>query len=48
MIRRFIPKGSDISRFTQQEINRLEQWLNVYPRKILNYLTPAEAWARSN
>ena len=47
MIRRFIPKGSDISRFTQQEINRLEQWLNVYPRKILNYLTPAEAWAMS-
>jgi IS30 family transposase len=45
MIRRFIPKGSDISKYGQREISRIQEWLNTYPRKILNYLTPAEAYA---
>lgn len=44
MIRRFIPKGSDISQFGKQDIKRIEEWLNNYPRKILNYRTPAEAY----
>lgn len=44
MIRRFIPKGADISKFTKQEIKRIEQWLNTYPRKILDYRTPQEAY----
>lgn len=46
MIRRFIPKGADISKYTKQEINRIEQWLNTYPRKILDYRTPQEEYAR--
>ncbi|MHB1485501.1 MAG: IS30 family transposase [Saccharofermentanales bacterium] len=40
MIRRFIPKGADIGQFTKKEIKRIENWLNNYPRKILDYLTP--------
>ena len=44
MIRRFIPKGTDISRYTKREIKRIEQWLNTYPRKILDYMTPQEAY----
>ncbi len=44
MIRRFIPKGSDISQYTKKEIKRIENWLNNYPRKILGYLTPAETY----
>ena len=35
MIRRFIPKGADISKYTQQEIQRIENYINNYPRKIL-------------
>ncbi|HHW46987.1 MAG TPA: IS30 family transposase [Clostridiaceae bacterium] len=44
MIRRFIPKGADISKFGKQEIKRIQEWLNTYPRKILNYRTPAEVY----
>ncbi len=44
MIRRFIPKGANISKYTKQEIKRIEQWLNTYPRKILDYRTPHEAY----
>ena len=40
MIRRFIPKGSDIGTYTKKEIRRIENWLNNYPRKILDYQTP--------
>jgi IS30 family transposase len=45
MIRRFIPKGSDIRKFGKREIKHIQEWLNTYPRKILNYRTPAEAYA---
>ena len=44
MIRRFIPKVADISKFAKQEIKRIEPWLNTYPRKILDYRTPHEAY----
>lgn len=44
MIRRFIPKGTDIGSFSIKEIKRIENWLNNYPRKILNYRTPAEVY----
>lgn len=44
MIRRFIPKGSDIGQYTKKEIKRIESWLNNYPRKILNYHTPIEIY----
>ncbi|MEG2429027.1 MAG: IS30 family transposase, partial [Oscillospiraceae bacterium] len=35
MIRRFIPKGVDISAFTENEIQKIQNWINNYPRKIL-------------
>jgi transposase, IS30 family len=35
MIRRFIPKGADISAYSKQDIKRIETWMNNYPRKIL-------------
>lgn len=42
MIRRFIPKGTDISKISNQEIKRIEGWMNNYPRKILGYKTARE------
>ena len=39
MIRRFIPKSSDIGRYTEEQIQRIEDWINNYPRKILNGLS---------
>ncbi len=36
LIRRFIPKGTDISEYTEEEIKRIENWINNYPRRIFN------------
>lgn len=46
MIRRFIPKGTDLSQYSNKEIKRIENWFNNYPRKILNYRTPDEVYER--
>lgn len=42
MIRYFIPKGSLIENYSYKEINKIADWMNNYPRKILNYKTPLE------
>lgn len=42
MIRRFIPKGCDISKYSRKQIQTIEDWLNNYPRKILNFKTAEE------
>lgn len=35
MIRRFIPKGESIDKYSKEEIQYIENWINNYPRKIL-------------
>jgi transposase, IS30 family len=42
MIRRFIPKGTDIADIDEEEIKRIQDWMNNYPRKILGYKTANE------
>lgn len=42
LIRQFIPKSSDISRYSKRFIERLEQSLNDRPMKCLDYRTPHE------
>jgi IS30 family transposase len=42
MIRRFIPKGTDISKISESRIEQIEDWMNNYPRKILGYKSPNE------
>lgn len=42
MIRRFISKGSDISKCTRTAIQEIENWINRYPRKILGFKTAEE------
>jgi IS30 family transposase len=37
MIRRFIPKGTDIHQVSQKEITKIEDWMNNYPRRKLGY-----------
>lgn len=44
LIRRFIPKGRSINEFSIEAIARIQNWCNTLPRKILNYLTPDEAF----
>lgn len=42
MIRYFIPKGTLIENYSNKEINDICNWMNNYPRKILDYQTPLE------
>jgi IS30 family transposase len=35
MIRRFIPKGVDILDYSNKDIERIQNWINNYPRIIL-------------
>lgn len=39
MIRRFIPKGVDISAFSVKQIMQIQHWINNYPRRILGGLS---------
>lgn len=40
MIRRFLPKGQSLAKVTQRDCDQIQTWLNVYPRKVLNWNTP--------
>ena len=42
LIRRFIPKGADIGKFSEKEIKIIEHWINNYPRRSLNGLSTNE------
>ena len=39
MIRRRIPKGDNIGRYSKARIKGVQDWMNDYPRKILGYKT---------
>jgi len=42
IIRRFIAKGHKISNYTKTRIKEFEQWINLYPRRILEFASPYE------
>jgi len=39
IVRRFIPKGADISRFSKAHVASIQDWINALPRKILDGLS---------
>ena len=43
IIRYFIPKSTLIENYSYEDINNIANWMNNYPRKILDYKTPLEA-----
>ena len=43
MIRRWFPKGTDFGKVKSAEIAALQDWMNGYPRKVLDWKTPMEA-----
>ncbi|WP_020006095.1 IS30 family transposase [Salinicoccus albus] len=47
LIRRFIPKGQSISSISDRQVQRIQRWMNDYPRKILDYQTPHECFAKA-
>lgn len=42
MIRRWFPKGTNFEKVTKKQVAALQDWMNDYPRKILNWKTPLE------
>jgi IS30 family transposase len=42
-LRRYIPKGVCIGKYSHKQIQQIEDRMNGTPRKCLNYLTPREA-----
>src|SRR5690625_1098524 len=46
LIRRFIPKSKRLVGISTQTINRIQQWINNIPRKILGYRTAKEAFVK--
>jgi IS30 family transposase len=42
LLRQYFPKGTDLSRYSQAELNRVALELNQRPRKTLGFCTPAD------
>ncbi|ABQ69432.1 Integrase, catalytic region [Rhizorhabdus wittichii RW1] len=42
LLRQYLPRGTDVSRFSQSQLNAIAMWLNQRPRKTLDFETPAE------
>jgi IS30 family transposase len=46
LLRQYLPKGTDLSGYTQRELTAIASRLNTRPRKCLNFATPLEVYAR--
>lgn len=46
LLRQYLPKGTDLSGYTQRELNAIAQRLNTRPRKCLNWATPLEVFTQ--
>ena len=46
LLRQYLPKGTDLSGYTQRELNAIAHRLNTRPRKCLNFATPLEVFTQ--
>lgn len=47
LIRRHLPKKTDLAKVSPKELKTIERWLNNRPKKCLGFQTPAEVFRRS-
>ena len=47
LLRQYFPKGTDLSGYSQANLNAVSRKLNARPRKTLTYETPAERFSQS-
>ena len=46
LIRQYLPKGTDLAPYSQDQLNEIAERLNNRPRKVLDFETPNEVFAR--
>lgn len=44
LIRRFVPKGTDIDKLSVADVKRIERWMNNYPRRMFEYKTANDVY----
>lgn len=42
LLRQYFPHGTELSRYTQAELNKIAHRLNQRPRKTLGFISPAD------
>jgi len=47
LLRQYLPKGIDISSYSQAKLNAFARQLNERPRKTLGYQTPAQMFSQT-
>ena len=47
LLRQYLPKGTDLARYSQDQLNRIARELNTRPRMTLGYRTPADILAQT-
>ena len=47
LLRQYLPKGIDLSTYSQSKLNAIARRLNERPRKTLNYKTPADRFTQT-
>ena len=45
LLRQYLPKGTDLSQLTQEDLDAIALQMNNRPRKVLGFRSPLEAYA---
>lgn len=46
MIRRFIPKGTSLKKYSQRAVKKIQRWMNEYPRKMFDFISANEKYQK--
>jgi IS30 family transposase len=45
LLRQYLPKGTNLAKYTQAQLDEITEKLNNRPRECLGWKTPNQAWA---